>query len=307
MVRISHTRTRSRAGSPADHYDGFLRSLRLKRPETRGTYGRALREFVRWYAAGARGGGITTADVVRYKRHLTSRRRLSAVSVSTYLTALRRFCDYLVRRGVLPENPALSVGGNTRPRVHSRAALTPADVEALLSVVDRSDERGLRDLAFIRLMLGCALSEIEIIRADGADRLLGPEGVTLRVQGKGRLRKDQSVRLPPDVAAALDAYLALRPGLAPGDPLFASAGNRTRGKRMTTRGVRDRVSHYLVRAGLKGEGGRPITPYSLRHTAAVRMAGEGASAAEIRDRMRLGSVATAMLYIKQSKEQLAGT
>jgi hypothetical protein len=37
------------------------------------------------------------------------------------------------------------------------------------------------------------------------------------------------------------------------------------------------------------------------------MAGEGASAAEIRDRMRLGSVATAMLYINQSKEQLAGT
>jgi hypothetical protein len=37
------------------------------------------------------------------------------------------------------------------------------------------------------------------------------------------------------------------------------------------------------------------------------MAGEGATAAEIRDRMRLGSVATAMLYIHQSKAQLAGT
>jgi integrase/recombinase XerC/integrase/recombinase XerD len=255
---------------------------------------------VRWYPAGERGGRITTAAVVRYKRHLTSRKRLSAVSVSTYLTALRRFCDYLVRRRVLPENPALAVGGNSRPRIHSRAALTPAEVETLLSVVDRSDERGLRDLAFIRLMLGCALSEIEIIRADGGDRLESPEGAMLRVQGKGRLRKDQAVLLSPDVAAALNAYLALH-------PLFASAGNRTRGKRMTTRGVRDRVSHYLVRAGLKGDGGRRITPYSLRHTAAVRMAGEGASAAEIRDRMRLGSVATAMLYINQSKEQLAGT
>jgi integrase/recombinase XerC len=277
------------------------------RPETRGTYGRALREFVRWYPAGERGGRITTADVVRYKRHLTSGKRLSAVSVSTYLTALRRFCDYLVRRRVMRENPALLVGGNSRPRLHSRAALTPAEVEVLLSVVDRSGERGLRDFAFIRLMLGCALSEIEIIRADGGDRLERPEGVTLRVQGKGRIRKDQAVLLAPDVVAALDAYLALRPGLAPEDPLFASAGNRTRGERMTTRGVRDRVSHYLVRAGLKGDGGRRITPYSLRHTAALRMAVEGASAAEIRDRMRLGSVATAMLYINQSKEQLSGT
>ena len=76
---------------------------------------------------------------------------------------------------------------------------------------------------------------------------------------------------------------------------------------MTTRGVRDRVTHYLVRAGLKGEGPRRISPYSLRHTAALLMAGDGASADEIRDRMRLGSLATAMLYINQSKEQLSGS
>jgi integrase/recombinase XerC/integrase/recombinase XerD len=276
------------------------------RPETRGTYGRALREFVRWYAR-ERGGRITTADVERYKRHLTSVKRLSAVSVSTYLTALRRFCDYLVRRRVIQENPAIPVGGNSRPRLHSRAALTQAEVDVLLAVVDKSDERGLRDFAFIKLMLGCALSEIEIIRADSEDRLGSPDGATLRVQGKGRVEKDQAVLLAPDVAAALDAYLALRPGLGPQDPLFASAGNRTRGKRMTTRGVRDRVSDYLVRAGLKGDSRRRITPYSLRHTAALLMAEEGASADEIRDRMRLGSVATAMLYINQSKEQPPGT
>jgi site-specific recombinase XerD len=277
------------------------------RPETRGTYGRALREFVRWYPAGERPGRISTADIVRYKRHLTARRRLSAVSVSTYLTALRRFCDYLVRRKVMRENPALRVGGNSRPRRHTRSILTPAEVDVLMSVVDRSGERGRRDFAFITLMLGCGLSEIEIIRADSGDRFESAGGIALRVQGKGRRLKDQTVLLAPEVVAALDAYLALRPGLAPEDPIFASAGNRTRGQRMTTRGVRDRVSHYLVRAGLTGDGERRITPYSLRHTAAVRMAGEGATAAEIRDRMRLGSVATAMLYIHQSKAQLAGT
>jgi len=306
MARTFHTRTGLPRGSLAEHYDGFLSSLRHVRPETRGTYGRALREFVRWFPR-ERKGRITTADVERYKKHLTTGKRLSAVSVSTYLTALRRFCGYLVRRKVIRENPALPVGGNSRPRVHSRAALTRAEVEILLSVVDRSDERGLRDYAFIKLMLGSALSEIEIIRADAGDRVASAPAVKLQVQGKGRIRKDQAVLLAPDVAAALDAYLLARPGLAPGDPLFASAGNRTRGERMTTRGVRDRVSHYLVRAGLKGNGPRRISPYSLRHTAALLMARDGASADEIRDRMRLGSLATAMLYINQSKEQLSGS
>ena len=306
MTRTPHTGPRLPADSLAKHYDGFLKSLRLMRPETRGTYGRALREFVRWYCR-ERPGKITTADVERYKRYLTSGKRLSAVSVSTYLTALRRFCDYLVRSKVMSENPALPVGGNSRPRIHSRSALTRGEVDLLLSVVERVDERGLRDFAFIKLMLGSALSEIEIVRADGRDRIESPEGVKLRVQGKGRVQKDQAVLLPPDVSSALDAYIALRPGLGPMDPLFASAGNRTRGKRMTTRGVRDRVSRYLEKAGLKGEGGRRITPYSLRHTAALLMAGNGASADEIRDRMRLGSVATAMLYIHQSKQQLSGS
>ena len=85
------------------------------------------------------------------------------------------------------------------------------------------------------------------------------------------------------------------------DPLFASAGNRTRGERMTTRGVRERVNHYLEVAGVKKGRLRQITPYSLRHTAAVLMAEAGATADEIRDRMRLGSVMTALLYMNKAR------
>ena len=103
--------------------------------------------------------------------------------------------------------------------------------------------------------------------------------------------------LPADVDEALHRYLAAREaGLCEG-PLFVSAGNRMRGKRLTTRGVRDRVNRYLTRAGIKHDHGRKVTPFSLRHTAAVRMARAGATPGEIMKRMRLGSAATAQLYI----------
>jgi integrase len=69
---------------------------------------------------------------------------------------------------------------------------------------------------------------------------------------------------------------------------------------MTTRGVRDRVNIYLELAGIKRGPTRRITPYSLRHTAATLMASQGATADEIRKRLRLGSVATALLYINRS-------
>jgi len=305
MARSPHVRAGLPAGPLAPHYDGFLSSLRSKRPETRGTYGRALREFVRWHSR-KRSAGLTTGDVRRYKAYLAGDKGLTAVSVSTYLTAVRRFCAYLVRKGVLRENPAIAVEGNSRPRVHSRAPLTAAEAGALIAGVDRSGERGARDYAFITLMLRCGLSEIEIIRADAGDIVREGEHARLRVQGKGRVRKDQSVTLPGDALASIEQYLALRGTVAETDPLFASAGNRTRGTRMTTRGVRDRVSQSLERAGLRSSARRRITPCSLRHTAALLLAGSGASADEIRSRMRLGSLSTARLYIAQSRDNHTG-
>ncbi len=286
----------------AAHLDGFARSLRNRRPETRGTYGRALREFLRWFTEDG-GFRFRVADVERYKLHLARRKRLSAVSVSTYLTALRRFCEYLVRARILAVNPARAVEGNKRPLSHSRVPLGPVDIERLLETVGRQDERGLRDYAVILLMLNCALSEIEIIRADVGDLQDGPDGSALNVQGKGRTRKDATVRVPQHVREAVGEYLALRTGRDPALPLFISAGNRTRGRRMTTRGVRDRVNMYLERAGIKQGRIREVTPYSLRHTAAILMAANGATAEEIRDRMRLGSIATALLYVNQSRQE----
>jgi site-specific recombinase XerD len=281
------------------HYQAFLASLKTKRPETRGTYQRALREFLRWFAADGKVRFIPR-DIERYKRYLTLRKRLSPVSVSTYLTAVRRLCEFLLATGILVENPARHVGGNERPHSHTRDTLTVEEVDLLLSAVDQSDERGKRDFAMIKLMLGCGLSEIEIIRADVRDLVTSGGQTMLAVQGKGQNGKDGVVLLSDDVHGAIDRYLVGRLQLQSGEPLFASAGNRTRGARMTTRGVRDRINTCLERAGIRGAAQRRITPYSLRHTAAFLLARGGASAEEIQKRMRLGSIATAIMYIQKS-------
>jgi len=281
------------------HFQGFLLSLKSRPLETRGTYERALREFVRWFRADQR-VRFVVEDFERYKRYLTVRKKLSPVSISTYLTAVRRFCDFLVSLGVLRMNPAKQVGGNERPRSHSRDTLTDVEVERLISSVHQSDERGKRDFAMIKLMLGCGLSEIEIVRADVRDLKTVAGTTGLAVQGKGRIEKDEVVILSDDVNAAIELYLAGRGESGTGGPLFLSAGNRTRGARMTTRGVRDRINACLERAGLRGVADPRITPYSLRHTAAALHAHAGASAEEIRERMRLGSIATANLYIQKS-------
>jgi len=278
-------------------YVAFLQSLSRRRPETRGTYARALREFLRWSGKEGR-FRFLVRDVERYKRYLMRTRRLSPVSVSTYLTALRRFCNYLVTKKVLRANPAAYVSGIHRPRVHSRDVLDPDDSQRLLDALSNTDERGLRDKAIVQLMLRCGLSDSEVTRANIGDLEQQDRRMLLAVQGKGRTRKDAAVTLPQEVLEAIDQYLGVRARRDPTAPLFVSAGNSSRGRRMTTRAVRDRVNYYLEQTGLRGKGGKgKVTAFSLRHTAALMLARSGATVDEIKEQMRLGTRATAQLYL----------
>lgn len=284
------------------YHAGFLKDLRKCKLETRGTYERSLREFLRWFPTD-RKFQFRIEDVERYKSHLSKGQKLSPVSVSTYLTALRRFCDYLVGIDVLERNPAREVKGNKRPQQHSRETLSAQDVQALFREIERVDERGFRDFAIVKAMVGCGLSEIELIRANIGDLRTISSSMVFFVQGKGEVTKEAAVILPNDVKEAIQGYLAFRKDADDSEPLIMSAGNRTRGKRMTTRGIRERVNLYLGRAGLKSGKARRVTAFSLRHTAATIMAQNGATVEELQSRFRIGTPGTAMIYIKKNKEE----
>lgn len=267
-------------------------------PVTRETYERSLREFVRWFRR-KKDFRFLVQDVERYKRYLTKERKLSAVSVSAYLTSLRSLCSFLVEKRILKANPAKFVGGNSRPRVHVRKALSDDGVRKLLDTLGSEGEIHLRDAAILLLMLDCGLSESELAHANVEDLANN----RLRVQSKGKVSKDESVVMTSRVAEAVRRYVEFRmierkDELKSGSPLLLSAGNRTRGERMSTRGIRNVVNNYLIAAGIKKQRNSGITPHSLRYTAARRLAESGATPEEIRQRLRLGTIETAKIYLK---------
>lgn len=289
------------AASLASRLDGFLTEyLDGKSPATIGTYRRALNEFERYH--GARLSGEVSrfifreADVEAYKRFLMEERELSQVSVSTYLTALRRLCDYLVARGDLLDNPARGVKGNRRPGQHTRGVLSIDDVEALLDVVPRGTLIGRRDRALVSLMVYGGLAEIELVRSDREDLDQTLMGAFLRVQGKGRQTKDGHVPLDPPALDPLLDYLRHRGETPPEAPLFVSHGHRSAGTRLNTRSIRGRINGYLRTAGLKRPG---ISPHSLTHTAALVWLNEGMDLDAVRKRMRHGTLETTMISFRK--------
>lgn len=286
--------------SPAEirqRIDDFSREyLRDKSPATVGTYRRSLNEFHRWAVARATPIALTAASVREYKHYLTGERGLHEVSVSTYLTALRRLCQYLMDIGQLRENPAKAVKGNRRPKEHSREVLTLPETERLVASLDPKSQIEKRDAAILFAMLFAGLSEIELIRANVGDLEQTLLGWYLRVQGKGRAAKDQQVPIDPPVMERIRVYLDTRGRIRPEDPLFVSHGHRSEGSRLNTRSVRSRINGYLSRAGIKRDG---VTPHSLTHTAAILWLHGGLDVAEVKKRMRHGTIDTTMIYYRQ--------
>ena len=267
--------------------------LKGKSKETVGTYRRSLNGFERWFIQQGGGCRFRPEDFHDYKDYLERERKLSQVSVSTYLTAVRQFCQYLVSIGLITENPAAHVKGNRRPMSHSRQVLTESDIDAFLQVIDVETLLGKRDMAVIYLMLYAGLSEIEIVRADVGDlehTLLGTE---LRVQGKGRKIKDQAVPIDFKVMDTIDAYLDARPPRRTADALFVSHGHRSNGERLKTRSLRGRISAHLEAAGIRRTG---ISPHSLTHTAPLLWLNAGMDLKEVQSRMRHGTIDTTMIH-----------
>jgi len=279
-----------------DHLQAFQDDyLADKSDETVGTYRRSLNSFEKWFVQ-KNNFRFTEDDVRAYKTYLMEERDLSQVSVSTYLTALRRFCQYLTDIGELSHNPATGVKGNRRPDSHSRSVLTEQDIEALEEVLGAATQIDKRDRAIISLMLYAGLSEIEIVRANVEDlehTLMGP---VLRVQSKGRTVKDQEAPLDEPVLEAVEDYLDTRDDVHPEDPLFVSHGHRSDGERLKTRSVRSRVNGYLNEADIKRKG---VTPHSLTHTAALIWLNDGMPLEEVKQRMRHGTLDTTMIYYKK--------
>jgi len=277
--------------------------LHDKGAETVGTYRRSLNEFVRWFAHPRSDFRFRIQDVEAYKTYLMNDRKLSQVSVSTYLTALRRLCDFMVATGQLPENPAKQVKGNRRPTEHTRAVLSEEEVEQLVSSFDQVTQMGKRDQAIMFMMLYAGLGEIEIVRADLEDLNQYESGTWyLRVQGKGRSEKDQLVPIDPPVMDKIRLYLDTRGRTRPEEPIFVSHGHRSEGERLNTRSVRGRINHWLDLAGLKRAG---ITPHSLTHTAALIWLRQGMTVEELKKRMRHGTFDTTMIYLRKEAGKAA--
>ncbi len=280
----------------------FLNSQDIK-SSSKATYLRGLRSFSSWVLE--RGEFNPTREtILAYKLHLEERRG-SALTLSTYLTAVRRFFEWAEGMKYYP-NVAKGIRGSRRLKGFRKEALTVPQARelcALRAVSPSGLEAGdggsgieeLRDAAMVNLMVRTGLRTIEVIRADVGDlRQEGGEAV-LWIQGKGRDAKDEFVLLTEETLKPLRKYLSSRNGTASEvkEPLFCSVSRRNANGRLTTRSIRRIVKARFKKMGLVSDR---LTAHSLRHTAITLSLLGGATVQEAKVMARHASIDTTLIY-----------
>ncbi|MGD8394488.1 MAG: tyrosine-type recombinase/integrase [Candidatus Eiseniibacteriota bacterium] len=282
-----------------DEFLTYLSDQRRFSPHTVASYARDLAGFIDQTGAHhgreARLDDLTrdaVRDFLRARIRSGPRRgqQYAPRAAARRLAAVRSFCAYLVRRGLLEQNIARDVPsprvGRTLPRVVPETALLAA-----LESVDDGTPRGMRDRAVLELLYGTGMRLAELVALDDAD-LHAARGV-VQVLGKGG--RERVMPLGRQAAAAIDAYRARRQGPAAG-PLFRGR----RGERLSRRTVQRLVARALAAAAR----GAQVSPHVLRHSFATHLLDHGAPLRAVQELLGHASIASTQVYTHVSLERL---
>ena len=219
-------------------------------------------------------------------RRFTAFLDIAPKSVATYQRAIRQLLSYIVGHGISNPQPEDFI-------LFKKDYLTPQQIKAILSSVDRGNIEGLRNYAVLALMTTGGLRTVEIIRANIEDiRKLSGVSV-LYIQGKGHTDKEDFVKLDPNVEMAIRDYLKERDNLANDAPLFVSESRRNKGGRLTTRTISGICKKAMRTAGYDSER---LTAHSLRHTAVTLALLGGESIEDVQRFARHQNISTTQIY-----------
>jgi integrase/recombinase XerD len=240
---------------------------------------------------------VTRDHLINYILYLKEREYASA-TVARKVAAMKSFCHFLLRTGVIADDPAEDLDS---PRVKKQLpqTLSPQDVDRLLELPGRlgSTPKGLRDTALLEVLYatGMRVSELANLTLDDIDL----DGGTVRCVGKGN--KERVMPLHAQAVHALQQYLerGRRAFLLDGSDertLFLNP----RGERLTRQGLWLIIKGYARELGLADR----VTPHTLRHSFATHMLNGGAGLREVQKLLGHANISTTQVYTHISREHL---
>ena len=281
---LSAART-SVLGALLEEFRAHLSTERRLSENTVRAYARDLAQYDR-YLTGRRvksAALVTPNDVERY----VTAARWAAPTVARKIASLRSFHEFLRRRGLAGDNPALPV----RPPRRSRPlpdVLTVEEVEALLGAPRGETPRAIRDRALLEMAYATGLRATELTRLSLEEVDLD-EGL---VRCVGKRQRERIVPFGAKAKVALVRYLeGSRPLLARDRGERAVFITRL-GRPFTRMGYWKLLREHAAAAGITGV----VSPHTLRHSCATHLLEGGCDLRVVQEFLGHRSIETTQIY-----------
>lgn len=217
-------------------------------------------------------------------------------TISRRIAAVRSWCRFMCRQGMMDKNPADGLRG---PKLDRKLPhfLNRPDVDRLLAAPGGENGLALRDRAILETLYSAGLRVSELVGLEIADIDLG-EGVAT-VRGKGR--RERLALVGDEARKAIALWLPARAALLEGigrrsEAVFLNKN----GTRLSTRSVGRLLVKYLRKTGLDPR----TAPHTLRHTFATHLLDAGADIRGVQELLGHKNLTTTQIYTHVSTQRL---
>ncbi len=216
-------------------------------------------------------------------------------STARQLSSFRRFFRFLVREGVVREDPTAQIAmpriGRSLPK-----SMSEPEVESLLAAPLVSDPLGHRDRAMLEVLYATGLRVSELVSLK-VTQVNVQQGV-IRVLGKGN--RERLIPLGEEAVRWLQAFVAGPRGEILLDRNTDSLFPTRRGDRMTRQAFWHIIKRYARKAGVD----RELSPHTLRHAFATHLLNHGADLRVVQMLLGHSDLSTTQIYTHVARERM---
>ena len=220
---------------------------------------------------------------------------LGAKSIQRRLSAIRSFMNYLLREGMIKNNPAEGVKTPKAPK-KLPGVLDIQQISQLLDIQE-TDPLSLRDKAIMELIYSSGLRLSEIVRLNPIDLNLSDKSLT--VIGKGE--KTRMLPIGNEAIKSLRSWLSCRNELANPEEEALFVGSR--GNRLSRRSIQSRIKHWARKNGIQQD----VYPHLLRHSFATHMLEASGDLRAVQELLGHKDISTTQVYTHLDFEHLSKT
>ena len=277
-----------------DNFLNYLKNEKHLSVRTQEAYRRDLDQFLAF---------ISTQDIDRpdqvTQHHIRAliaqkhRKGLGGKSLQRMLSALRSWFRWMLREGIVQQNPAKAVRAPKSPR-HLPATLDADSINQLLNIPGDTP-LAIRDKAIMELFYssGLRLSELTQLHWEQVDL---PSGM-VTVTGKGN--RSRMVPVGRMAADALLEWRKARVQFASFEEPHVFVSNR--GNPISPRTIQARVRYWAKRQGMP----QNIYPHLLRHSFASHLLESSSDLRGVQELLGHASISTTQIYTHLDFQHLA--